>query len=62
MKHNTREWTCAVLDALDQGVLDPRAVAEMCLSYMSEFEVADMCRVNDLQDLIPDEEEETQYD
>lgn len=60
MSRKTREWTCAVLDAMDQGVLDPKAVAEMCMSYMSEFQVADMCRVNDLQDLIPEEQEEEQ--
>ena len=58
MKHKTREWTCAVLEAMDQGVLDPKAVAEMCMSYMSEFQVADMCRVNYLQDLVPEEEVE----
>ena len=60
MSRKTREWTCAVLDAMDQGLLDPKAVAEMCMSYMSESEVADMCRVNDLQDLIPEEQEEEQ--
>ena len=48
----TREYTTAVLDALDQGVLDPRAVVEMCLSYMSESEVRDMCRCNDLGFLV----------
>jgi len=42
MSHKTREWTCAVLDAMDQGMLDPKAVVEMCMSYMSEFQVADM--------------------
>nr|NDG05961.1 hypothetical protein [Oxalobacteraceae bacterium] len=60
MSRKTREWTCAVLDAMDQGLLDPKAVAEMCMSYMSESQVADMCRVNDLQDLIPEEQEEEQ--
>lgn len=47
----TREWTCLVIDAMDQGVLDPRAVADMCLAYMSEDEVEDMCRANDLKGL-----------
>jgi hypothetical protein len=50
----TREYTAAVLDALDQGVLDPRSVVEMCLRYMSEAEVRDMCRCNDLAELVDD--------
>ena len=58
MKHKTREWTSALMDAMDQGVMDPRAVADMCMSYMSEFQVADMCRVNDLMFLVPGEHEE----
>jgi hypothetical protein len=48
----TREYTSAVLEALDQHLLDPRTVAEMCLSYMSESEVRDMCRSNDLGFLV----------
>jgi hypothetical protein len=48
----TREYTCAVLDALDQGVLDPRAVVEMCLGYLCESEVRDMCHRNDLAELV----------
>lgn len=62
MSRKTREWTCAVLDAMDQGVLDPRAVADMALAYMSEHDVAEMCRVNELQDLVPDEDEEDAED
>ncbi len=52
----TREYTTMVLDMMDEGVLDPKAVAEMCLAYMSEQEVKDMCRSNDI--LPADEEDE----
>jgi len=62
MKHKTREWTSALMDAMDQGVMDPRAVVDMCMSYMSEFQVADMCRVNDLMFLVPSEHEEEDSD
>ena len=50
------------MDAMDQGVMDPRAVADMCMSYMSEFQVADMCRANDLMFLVPNEDEEDDDD
>jgi hypothetical protein len=48
---------------MDEGVISAQAVAEMALAYMSEDEVADMMRSND----ILDEEEEddgqpTEYD
>lgn len=62
MSHKTREWTSALMDAMDQGVMDPRAVADMCMSYMSEFQVADMCRANDLMFLVPDEEDDDDND
>jgi hypothetical protein len=62
MKHKTREWTTALMGALDQGVMDPRAVADMCMSYMSEFQVMDMCQVNDLMFLVPDEDDEDSND
>lgn len=46
------------MDAMDQGVMDPRAVADMCMSYMSECQVADMCQANDLLFLVPGEDDE----
>ena len=49
-----RKYTNMVLDMMDEGVIDPKAVAEMCLAYMSEAEVEDMCRDNDL---LPEEDE-----
>ncbi len=59
----TREYTCMLYDLMDEGALDARAVAEMCLAYMSEDEVKDMCRSNDI---LPadeqDEDEEEELD
>jgi hypothetical protein len=49
-----------LLDMLDNGEIDGKAVAEMCLAYMSEDEVKDMCRSNDI--LPEDEDEEDEYD
>ena len=49
-----RKYANMVLDMMDEGVIDPKAVAEMCLAYMSEAEVEDMCRDNDL---LPEEDE-----
>jgi hypothetical protein len=43
---------------MDEGLISAQAVAEMALSYMSEDEVADMMRCND----ILDEDEDEDYD
>ena len=42
---------------MDNGEIDARAVAEMALSYMSEDDVADMMRANDILDEDEDEDE-----
>lgn len=63
MTRRTREWTLRVLEGMNEGLLDPTAIAEMCLAYMSEDDVEDMCRINDLKYyLVEDEEEETEED
>jgi hypothetical protein len=53
---NARKVTNKLLEMMDEGVLDPRLLAEACLSYMSEADVADMAHVNEL--IIEDDEEE----
>lgn len=63
MAKDVREWTNKVCEAMDEGILDPREVAEMCMSYMSEWDVEDMCRINDLKEYLDpgsddDEDEE----
>jgi len=56
MNNQSRKVTCQLLDMMDQGAIDPKALVEMCLQYMSEADVADMARSNDL--LLDEEEEE----
>ncbi len=41
-----REATRALHELMDEGMLDARTVADACLSYMSEAEVADMADSN----------------
>lgn len=43
---NIRKVTCRLFEMMDEGAIDPRLVAETCLTYMSESDVADMARVN----------------
>jgi hypothetical protein len=49
-----RDATNKLIDMMDEGLISAQAVAEMALAYMSEDDVADMMRAND----ILDEEEE----
>jgi hypothetical protein len=57
-----RKETNRLLDMIEEGLIDPHAVADMCLAYMSEDDVADMMRANDLledeDDGQPDEAQE----
>ena len=50
-----RKCTIALLEMIDDGVMPAKLVAEMCLAYMSEADVEDMMRANDL---LTDEDEE----
>ena len=45
-----RRQTNRLWEMMDNGEIDARAVAEMALSYMSEHDVADMMRANDILD------------
>jgi hypothetical protein len=40
---------------MDEGVISAQAVAEMALAYMSEDDVADMMRANDILDEVEDD-------
>jgi len=51
----TRKITNKLLEMIEEGILDPQHLAEACLKYMSEDDVADMARCNDL---VFEEEEE----
>ena len=45
-----RTQTTKLLEMMDAGLISATAVAEMALSYMSEDDVADMMRSNDILD------------
>ena len=53
-----RELTCKVLDAMDQGLISSKVIAEAALNWLNEDEIADMIRANDLQDILNMEDEE----
>ena len=58
-----RTQTTRLLEMMDEGLISAEAVAEMALAYMSEDEVADMMRANDIleeeeDDGQPDEQQE----
>jgi hypothetical protein len=54
MTRITRIYTTKLYDMMNQGVIDGRDVADMCLAYMSEAAVEDMMRDNYL---VEDEED-----
>ena len=43
-----REFTLKLMRAMDDGIILPTTVADMCLAYMSEADVKDMCEYNDV--------------
>jgi len=55
-----REMTSKLIAMMDDGLISAEAVAEMALAYMSEDDVADMMRANDI--LLEEDEDEDEYD
>lgn len=51
----TRKTTNKILEMIDQSILDPKDVVLMCLKWMSEDEVTEMVKANEL-DLEQEEE------
>ena len=45
-----RTQTNRLLEMMDEGLISSQAIAEMALAYMSEDDVADMMRSNDILD------------
>jgi hypothetical protein len=43
-----REMTSKLIAMMDEGLITAESVAEMALAYMSEDDVADMMRANDI--------------
>ncbi len=54
-----RPATNRLIDMMDEGLIDARAVADMALSWLSEHDVAEMMKANDLVEQDEDEEEES---
>ena len=54
----SRRYTSAVLDAVDEGILDKDSLIQDLLGYLSEAEVQDFVRKNDLMPWLEDEEDE----
>jgi hypothetical protein len=52
-----RPATNRLIDMMDEGLLDARAVADMALSWLSEDDVHQMMLANDLVEDEADEEE-----
>ena len=53
-----REYTTKLLEMMDEGLITAEAVAEMALAYMSEDDVKDMVRSNDLMPWLEDDEDD----
>lgn len=43
-----RQYTDKLLEMVEEGIADKDYVIRACLSYMSEADVEDMMRINDL--------------
>ena len=60
-----RTQTTRLLEMMDEGLISAQAVAEMALAYMSEDDVADMMRSNDIleedEDFEPDVDEAQEW-
>lgn len=48
MSRHPRASTIKVMEMMDEGILDPREVADMALNALSEAEVHQMAQANDL--------------
>ena len=47
-----------ILEMIDEGIFNPRAIALMCLKWMSDDDIAEMAKANDLDLEFEDETEE----
>ena len=56
----TREITCKLIELAEEGSLPWETLARCALGYMSESDVKDMARIEDL--ILDDEDDETEGD
>lgn len=45
---DVRKATNKILEMIDACVLDPKDIVMMCLKWMSEDEVKEMCKANEI--------------
>lgn len=53
----SRKYTCAVLDAVEEGMFDKDALIQDLLGWMSEEDVKEFVRRNDLMPWLEDDSE-----
>jgi len=53
----SRPYTTALLEAVDEGMMDKDALIQDLLGYLSESEVQDFVRMNDLMPWLEDDSE-----
>ena len=51
---DVRKTTNRLLEMIEDGIIKPLDAVEMCLQWMSEDDVEEMCKANDI---FPEEEE-----
>ena len=55
-RYETRKSTNRLLEMVENGSIDPKDVVMMCVKFMSEDDVDEMCRINEV--FVEEEEEE----
>lgn len=58
IRPETRKSTNRLLEMVENGSIDPKAVVMMCVKFMSEDDVDEMCRINEVFVEEEDEEDE----
>ena len=60
IKQPVRETSNKLLELIDNYALDPRQVVLMCLKWMSEDDVKEMCKANEIDlNMEGEDDEET---
>ena len=57
-----RTQTTKLLEMMDEGLISAQSIVEMALAYMSEDDVADMMRCNDILDEEEDDGQPTEQE
>lgn len=58
IRSNTRKATNKIIEMVEEGLISPMTVIQMCLKWMSEDDVAAMAEANELFEDEEDEEDE----